>query len=82
MSLQKTEAYLEPQRASTMELFVNIFNSLLLKAPYGCSTGLNIGHQKYRNFQSEAKVEQITGIVTTRSVSCFVLRCEFVFVLL
>ena len=30
-SLQKAEAYLEPKRASMMELFVNIFNGL--KAP-------------------------------------------------
>ena len=28
-SLQKAEAYLEPKRVSTMELFVNILNSLL-----------------------------------------------------
>ena len=28
-SLQKQEAYLEPQRASMMELFVNILNVLL-----------------------------------------------------
>ena len=28
-SLQKSEAYLEPKRASTMELFVNILNGLL-----------------------------------------------------
>ena len=28
-SLQKSGAYLEPKRASTMELFVNILNGLL-----------------------------------------------------
>ena len=28
-SLQKAEAYLEPERAFTMELFVNILNDLL-----------------------------------------------------
>ena len=31
---------------------------------------LYIGHQNYRDFQSEAKVAQINAIVTTRSVSC------------
>ena len=32
--------------------------------------------QKYWNFQSEAKVEQTTAIVTTRSVSCFICFCN------
>ena len=38
-----------------------------------CSTGLYTGLGKYWNFQSEAKVEQIIEIITTRSVFCFVL---------
>ena len=38
-------------------------------------TGLYIGLRTYKNFQSEAKVEQIIAIVATRSVSCsFLLR--------
>ena len=40
------------------------------KNHHTCSIGLYIGHRKYWNFQSEAKVEQIIAIVTTRSVSC------------
>ena len=36
-----------------------------------CSTGLYIGLRKYRNFQREAKLEQIIAIVTTHSVFLF-----------
>ena len=38
-----------------------------------CLTGLYICLQKYWNFLSEPKVEQIIPIVTTRNVTCFVL---------
>ena len=41
------------------------------KISISCLTKLYIGLQKYWNFQSEAKVEQIITIVTTRSVSCY-----------
>ena len=34
-------------------------------------TGLCIGLRKYRNFQSEARFEQIIAIVTTHSVFLF-----------
>ena len=52
---------------------MNILNGLLFsqyKLHHRCSTELYIGLWKYWNFQSEAKVEQIIAIVTTRSVSC------------
>ena len=52
---------------------MNILNGLLFsqyKLHHRCSTRLYIGLWKYWNFQSEAKVEQIIAIVTTRSVSC------------
>ena len=44
-SLQKAEVYLEPTRASTMELFVNILNGFIFsqyKLYYRSSTGLYI----------------------------------------
>ena len=51
LSLQvKAEAYLEPKRASTMELFVNILNGLLFlqqKLHHKCSSGLYICLLKY-----------------------------------
>ena len=63
--LAKAKPYLEPKRASMMELFVTIFKGLLaIKAP-----SLMLDWVTYRPFQSEAKVEQIIAIVTTRSVS-------------
>ena len=54
--------------------FVNILNSLLFsqyKLRHRSLTGLYIGLQKYWDFQSETKVEQIIVIVTTHSVSCY-----------
>ena len=45
-SLQKAEAYLEPTRASTMELFVNILNGFIFsqyKLHHRSSTRLYIG---------------------------------------
>ena len=44
-SLQKAEVYLEPTRASTMELFVNILKGFIFsqyKLYYRSSTGLYI----------------------------------------
>ena len=69
----KADAYLEPKRASTMQLFCEYTR---------CSTGLYIGHLKYWNFQSEAKLEQIIAIVTTflARVSCYNLRPQSDFV--
>ena len=78
-SLQKAEVYLEPTRASTMELFVNILNGFIFsqyKLYYRSSTGLYISLWKYWDFQSEAKVEQIIAIVTTHSVSCYINKLE------
>ena len=63
--------HLEPKRACPKEFFREYTQCLAvstIKAPYRCSTGLYRGHLKYSNFQSEAKVEQIIAIVTTRSV--------------
>ena len=78
-SLQKAELYLEPMRASTMEIFfVNILNGLCF-----CNASsiidlrlgymLYVGLWRYWDFQSEVKVEQIIAIVMTHSVSCLVL---------
>ena len=86
--LQKAEeAYLEPKRATTLNLFVNIPNDLLFskqKLHQRFSIRLYKNLRKYWNFQSEAKVEQITAIGTKCSVSClnwnlfqFILRSKF-----
>ena len=56
-----------------MDFFVNILNGFLFlqyKLHQRSSTGLHIGFRKYRNFQNEAKVEQIITIVTMCTVSC------------
>ena len=53
---------------------MNILNCWLFSAQkpdHRCSTGLYAGFRKYWNLQSEAKVEQVIAIVTTRSISCF-----------
>ena len=50
-----------------MELFCECIKRLTIFAIKAPSTGLYINLQKYWNFQSEAKVEQIITIVTTRS---------------
>ena len=70
-SLQvKAEAYLEPKRASMMELFfVNLVNGLQFlqnKLHHMCSTPFLID-------LTTAKVEEIIVTVTTRSISCSVL---------
>ena len=49
---------------------ITIFAIIINKVHHKCSAGLYVGLQKYWVFQSEAKVEQIIAIVTTRSVSC------------
>ena len=70
-SLQvKAEAYLEPKRASMMELFfVNLVNGLQFlqnKLHHMCSTPFLID-------LTTAKVEEIIVTVTTRSISCSIL---------
>ena len=55
-------------------LLVNKLNGSVFsqyKLHHRCSTVLYMCLWKYWNFQSEAKLEQIIAIVTTRSVSCF-----------
>ena len=59
---------------------MNVLNGLLfsqLKLHHRCSTGLYKG---LRSFQSEAEVEQIIAIVPTRSVSCFCINAESIFI--
>ena len=58
---------LEPKQISMMELFGECIKRLTIFSIKAPSTGLYISLQKYWNFQSEAKVEQIITIVTTRS---------------
>ena len=53
-----------------MELFHEIL-FLQWKFHHRCLTGLYIGLQKFWNFQSEAKLEEIIAIVTTHSVFLF-----------
>ena len=58
---------------STMELFCDYTKrctTFAIKYHHRCSTGFYTVLQKYRNFQSDAKVEQIILIFTTRSISC------------
>ena len=63
---------------------MNILNGLLFlqKLHHRCSTGFYIGLRKFWNFQSEAKLEQITAIVTTLSVFLFYCsNSKFIFLL-